>query len=44
MKWDKREQPKTTEEARLWKLAELWNRAEPDTRLEFYEMIKGTMP
>lgn len=38
-KWDRRDAPKTTNEARLWRLAEIWNASPPSVRKEFFEMI-----
>lgn len=39
-KWARKDDPATTEEARLWKLADTWNRSAPETRKTFFEMIR----
>lgn len=40
-KWDKEQKPKTTEEAKLWRMAEDWNSFRPATRKRFLDMING---
>jgi hypothetical protein len=39
-KWTRKDEPSSTEEARLWKLADTWNRSAPETRKAFYAMIR----
>lgn len=39
-KWTRKDEPSSTEEARLWKLADTWNRSAPETRKAFYDMIR----
>jgi hypothetical protein len=39
-KWTRKDDPTTTEEAKLWKLADTWNRSAPDTRKTFFDMIR----
>lgn len=39
-KWTRKDDPTSTEEARLWKLADTWNRSAPETRKTFFEMIR----
>lgn len=39
-KWTRKDDPASTEEARLWKLADTWNRSAPATRKTFFEMIR----
>jgi hypothetical protein len=40
-KWDHEKRPKTTEEARLWRMAEDWNSIRPAARRRFLDMING---
>jgi hypothetical protein len=39
-KWTRKDDPTTTEEAKLWKLADTWNRSAPATRKTFFDMIR----